>query len=263
MSERGPLVSISLILFSIFVIISVINKRVNKEFCIIYFLIAFLILSMGTRLYFLSTLLSTMALIIIYEKKIKIKSFLMFLIFLMLTFSSIGLMRDKSKLSLDGIIFIFLGEPFFTSYSLFSFLALNNLPFGNFPQELVISFINLIPTYFFPTKSEIIQSMIKLEYQFVNPLGAENLFVSCVINFGLFGSILFIIIFSLIINYAKKIIPASYIMILGLLPFTFFRDPFSVSIVKNIFQYSLLMPFLFYCIMNLIYFSTKRKNDVK
>jgi hypothetical protein len=198
--ERGPLVSVSLIIFSLFVIISIIDKKVNKIFCILYFIIAFLILSMGTRLYFLSTLLSVISLIITYEKKFKVKSFLLLLFILLVIFSSIGLLRNKDRLSFDGIIFIFLGEPFFTSYSLFSFLALNKLPFGNFPKELIVSFFNLMPTYLFPNKVEIINNMISTKYQYVYPLGAQSLFVNCMINFGLIGSILFIIIFSFIIT---------------------------------------------------------------
>jgi hypothetical protein len=256
-SERGPLVSISLILFSLFVIVCMAGKKFNKTFCILYFIVAFLILSMGTRLYFLSMFLSTISLIIMYGKGIKVKSFALLLVGLLVIFSSIGLLRNKDSLSLNGIIFIFFGEPFFTSYSLFSFLTLNKLPLWNFPKELIISFFNIVPTYLIPNKSEIIDSMVDIPYQYVNPLGADSLFANCMINFGLIGSIFFVIIFSFMINYTKKIIPSSYIMILGFLSFTFFRDIFSVSLVKNIFQYSMLMPFIFYCITNLICISAR------
>ncbi len=35
-----------------------------------------------------------------------------------------------------------------------------------------------------------------------------------------------------------------YSMLSGWLIFTFFRDPFSVSIVKNMFEFSVLIPFV-------------------
>jgi hypothetical protein len=256
-SEIGPLVSTSLILFSIFVMISIRKKKIDKFSCIAYVMVAFLILSMGGRLYFISTILSILSFIIIYKRRIKIKYFFLFLLILLVIFSSLGLIRQGNNVSLDGIVFIFLGEPFFTSYSLFSFLALNELPFLEIPNELMFGFINLIPTYIFPGKSEIIKSVTNLKYQYVAPLGALNLFVSCIINFGLIGSILFISVFSFVINYSKKIIPASFIMIFGWLAFTFFRDPFTVSLVKNIFQYSLLTPLMFYLLMNMVYAATR------
>jgi high-affinity Fe2+/Pb2+ permease len=45
-------------------------------------------------------------------------------------------------------------------------------------------------------------------------------------------------------NATSPIVKTQYLMCSAFLVFTFFRDPFSVSLVKNFFEFSIVMPFV-------------------
>jgi hypothetical protein len=246
-STRGPLLTASLSIFSL-AIIKTINSRSFKNWqMLLYWGIAFFVLTMGTRLYFLSSLLTSFAIYFTYQKKIRKIRFFILAVLIILVFSSIGVIRQGNILDNENIIFVFFGEPFYTSYSLFSSLKFNQLPLLNFPKELLISFINLIPTGIFANKVEIMGKMSVSEYSYVSPLGAKNIFVSLMENFGILGSFVFIGILAFFITLISKKIRPSYFFIMGILCFSFFRDPFSVSIVKYIIQLSLFVPLYYYC----------------
>ena len=73
------------------------------------------------------------------------------------------------------------------------------------------------------------------------PLGSLNSYVSFNLNFGLLGSALFLFLWPMLFRYLRSrsaaTLPATmYVMCSGWLAFTFFRDPFSISLVKAIFR---------------------------
>lgn len=79
------------------------------------------------------------------------------------------------------------------------------------------------------------------------PLGGLHSFVSFNLNFGVLGSALFWFLWPMGCRYLKSRssstpFGAMYIMSSGWLTFTFFRDPFSISLVKAIFQDSIFAP---------------------
>jgi hypothetical protein len=66
------------------------------------------------------------------------------------------------------------------------------------------------------------------------------------INFGLFGTLLFMFALGAALSTLRRLRgPLSrviYAMLTGCLAFTFFRDGFSVSLVKNMLEFSVLVP---------------------
>jgi hypothetical protein len=225
---------------------------------LIYWFIAFFILTLGTRLYFLSSLITIFAMYYTIRKQIKVIHFFFIIFFFALIFSMIGVLRQGGTLRSDRIVFIFFGEPFFTGYSLFSFLKLNDLPWLNMPNGLMVDVINLLPTVLMPDKGELMKTLYVSNYEYVSPLGAKNVFVSLMENFGILGSFVFIVFLAFIVAMLYKKLRYSFFIIIGVLCFSFFRDPFSVSIIKYIFQISLIGPIYYFCVNKFLRYSINK-----
>ena len=245
--ERGPLTLLSLIILSIALIKTNETKSFKNWQMALYWFMALFVLTLGSRLQFVSSLITVLAMYYTNKKKLR-RINILFVAFLgILIFSSIGLLRQGNNININGIIFVFFAEPFFTSYSLFSFLQMNDLPWINIPYSLMVDFINLMPTMLLPNKAELIKAAYISKYEFVSPLGAKNVFVSLMENFGILGSLLFISILAFFIGVLYKKLKCSYYIVIGVLCFSFFRNPFSNSIVKELVEISLFIPIFCYC----------------
>ncbi len=90
-----------------------------------------------------------------------------------------------------------------------------------------------------------------------SPLGATNSFYSFMINFGVFGTIVFLFLMGWLLsllrgrdrNLLSRVI---YVMLSGWIGFTFFRDDFSISLVKSMLQFSILVPGLLVVSLQLV-----------
>jgi hypothetical protein len=151
------------------------------------------------------------------------------------------------KLNLENILFSLFSETMYTSFSLVSFLEYRNLNFLQFPFLLISDIINLLPSFLFPEKFLLSYKEI---YNLDAPLGAFHSFISFSLNFGVIGTIVCFFIFGFFLANTKKyasdnmIFKLIYVLISGNLAFTFFRDPFSISIIKNILQFSIIIPII-------------------
>jgi len=139
------------------------------------------------------------------------------------------------------------GEPVFTSFSLVSFLGSNYIPWIEFPRFLVGDFVNLVPSAILTNKMDLFPDPTKAGFFFVSPMGAMSSWVSFIINFGLAGTVVVMVFIGfflrrLLINAKSPIFRTQYLMCSSFLVFTFFRDPFSVSLVKNFFEFSIVVP---------------------
>ena len=70
-----------------------------------------------------------------------------------------------------------------------------------------------------------------------------------IINFGLVGTALVMVLIGfflrrLLMNATSPVRKTQYLMCSAFLVFSFFRDPFSVSLVKNFLEFSIVMPFV-------------------
>lgn len=258
-SEKGQFISISLILLAGTLLYSHAKERklttnfskvIFNPFTFVYLLVSLLILTMGGRLYFFSSIIMLLIYRSVYFEPIKRRITYMFFIGSIAFMGILGLFRiGTDHITFEGILFNVVGEPLYTGFSLISFLEANRIEWINAPLFLVSEFLNLIPTFILPSKAELFVTPEDYGYVVFSPLGAMNSFMSFIINFGMLGSVIAIFFFSLFMSYLKvktnhRLFKIMYIMLSGWIPFTFFRDPFSVSIVKQMFQFSFLVPML-------------------
>lgn len=259
--QKGPFIALSLVILALALIyigknhdqlgydINIKGLFFNK-FLITYFTVAILILSLGGRLYFVTSIVILLCYYSVYYKKIKLSYVLSLFLLLAISMGTIGVIRlDGSNFSMTSVLFNLFQEPIYVSFSLASFLDINNFKILNLPIYLLSSLINLIPTYVFPNKLDYIIPLADSGYNIYTPLGAVHTFAPLMINFGIFGSAIFLYGVGWFLNRiksdAKSVLARTiYVSFSGFLTFTFFRDGFETSLIKNIFQFSILMPIL-------------------
>lgn len=266
--EKGSLISASLILLSMtfmyahamenkFKGISF-SKAIFNRFTVFYFVIALLILTMGGRLYFFSSVIMLLVYRSVYFKTITRRATFLFFIGSVALMGVVGIIRSgDSPVSFQGILFNIASEPLYTSFSLISFLDAGRIDLLNTAVFLGSDFSNLIPSFILQNKSALLVSPQNYGYVYFAPIGAMNSFMSFMINFGMVGSVIVIFLFSFFMSYLKaktnhRLFRVMYIMMSGWIPFTFFRDPFSVSIVKQMFQYSFFVPLMIIFVVILV-----------
>jgi hypothetical protein len=199
----------------------------------------FLVL-VGSRLYVASFILMFGAFRSLYVRPFTKKQVAFAALSAAALFGTVGALRVDSSIADAGVNLLL--EPVLTSISLVYFLRYDRVAWLAVPKYLASDFCNLIPSAIFPGKAALIQAPY-----FFSPLGALHSFVSFSFNFGLLGTgaCMFLLPVGLRWIRARDGAPlyrTMYVMLSGWLAFTFFRDPFSVSIVKTMVQHSILMP---------------------
>jgi hypothetical protein len=259
--SKGTLTAISLVLLALALLITAGNEKttfittVSNRWMLGYFLIALLLLGMGERLYVMTSFLLLAAYRSIFFKKYTLTQ-LLAAVFGMATLSALaGLIRLRSTLDITALIWNLTDEPVFTAYSLVSFLGFNHIPWAAFPRFLAGDFLNLVPTSLMRSKLDMMPDPTKAGFYFISPLGALNSWVSFMVNFGLIGTAFTMLFAGYLLRWLLRmanspVIKTQYLMCSAFMVFSFFRDPFSVSLVKNIFEFSLVMPIFVALISN-------------
>jgi len=273
-TAKGTLTAISLVLLALALISTTTNEEttfiatVSNRWILGYFLIAVLLLGMGERLYVMTSLLLLVAYRSVFFKKYTLPQLLAF-VFGMAALSAVaGLIRLRASVDISSLILNLAFEPVFTAYSLISFLGSNHVPWIAFPKFLAGDFLNLVPTAVMGNKQDFLPDPTKAGYYFVSPLGALNSWVSFIINFGLIGTAFVMSFVGYLLGWLRKeatspIVKTQYLMCSAFMVFTFFRDPFSVSLVKNIFEFSLFAPLFLALVSGLLTWSSVGiRNDV-
>lgn len=253
--SMGTLVAISLVLLALTLLKTTENEKatflatISNRWMLGYFLIAFLQFTMGGRLYFVSFLLLLAGYRSIFFKKYSVGQLFAFALGAALLGGAAGLLRLRAGFNVGAVVLNLGAEPVFTSFSLLSFLSSNHIPWIEFPRFLMGDFLNLVPSAILGNKMDLLPDATVAGFSFVSPLGAMSSWVSFIINFGLVGTAIvmtFIGFFlrRLLMNAASPIVKTQYLMCSAFLVFSFFRDPFSVSLVKNFFEFSIVMPFI-------------------
>jgi len=182
------------------------------------------------------------------DKPISILRLSLFVIVSLLGMLSVGVWRIGLDFNYDFFVYIFLAEPIFASWSAVTFLQLNNLPVVAEPYNYASSFINFIPSIIFPDKGDHIYALSSF-YSYNAPLGADNIFVSTVGNFGLLLGGFYFFMLGGFLSFLKNIstgdrfFTAYYICVISLIPFQLFRDNFSI-LNKQLYWNMFLVPFV-------------------
>ena len=197
---------------------------------------------LGSRLYVASLLL----MFLIYQTNLRQRLSLRWVVaaglLFALVFGAIGSWREGS--SPTSALSNVLVEPMNGSLSLVHYLRYRGISWFNAPTALMGDFQNLVPTVLMPDKYK----RLKKPDAYI-PVGGLHSFVSFNMNFGLAGTAVFWLLWPMLFRYLKSrmsdVLPATvYIMGSGWLAFTFFRDMFSISLVKAIFEDSVVIPCL-------------------
>jgi hypothetical protein len=201
---------------------------------------AFFLLWIGSRLYVASFVLMFGVFRSLYVCPFSKRQIALAGLFAAAIFGGLGALRGDSAITGAGLNLLL--EPVFTSISLVYFLRYDHTAWLAVPKYLVSDFYNLIPSFVFPGKSALIDAP-----DVFSPLGALHSFVSFNFNFGLIGTVVFMFLLPVGLRWVKArdgspLHRTMYVMLSGWLAFTFFRDPFSISIVKTMVQHSILLP---------------------
>lgn len=229
---------------------SIVRSIPSDLFFVVYFLVAILVASLGGRLYLVSALLMIAAYRSAYERRIGYRAFLIGSLVAAGGAAIIGIVRLGMGVNETAVLFNLAAEPLFTSFSLLSFLVNNHPDLLRIPVFLASDFANLIPTALFPGKAALLRDPNNYGFPVLAPLGALNSYFSFMINFGALGTIAALYAGGAWLGRLRQregspVARTAYSMITGWAAFTLFRDPFSVSIVKNIFEFSILLPAIF------------------
>lgn len=215
-----------------------------------YFAVAVLALSLGGRLYFVSSLLILATYRSTFDQPVQYGTFLLGGVATVLLAGVVGVVRLGGRVNPSAVAFNLAAEPMFTSFSLVNFLAVGHFGVFRAPIFLVSDFVNLIPTVVFPAKQRLLLDPSQAGFEVFAPIGALNSFFSFMINFGALGTPLALYGLGTGLRLLRgrsdsPVARTAYCMLTGFLAFTFFRDPFAVSVVKNMFEFSLAVPALF------------------
>ncbi len=150
----------------------------------------------------------------------------------------------RAQEGLAGAVLNVVQESVQPSISLLYYLHSKGIAWTNSPVYLASDFANLVPWLLLPDKASLIKRL-----PVYSPLGAMNSFVSFNINFGVVGTAIFLFLLAFAFRYLKSrssstLFATIYTLCAGWMAFTFFRDPFKISLVKAIVQDSILIPII-------------------
>jgi hypothetical protein len=247
LQERG-LVAASCIFLFLPAVIHIVQTRpaslkqlLFNRYMIVFWPVNLVLFFSGSRLYFISFLLILVVYWTGFKHRIRFARLAAFLSSAILLMGVVGAYRLGSGGD-QSIIANVISEPMYTSFSLVSFLRSHTFYLWKFPIYLSSDLINLVPSAVFPGKILIMKEIPDI----YSPLGAMNSFVSFQFNFGIFGTLIFMFVLGYCLARLRRRLDlwprVVYVLICGWLPLSFFRDPFSVSLVKDILEFSIILP---------------------
>jgi hypothetical protein len=255
--NKGAISAFTIMIVSIllFYIFSCPNRiRFRKFFYskwgVLFCVFSFLLLTMGGRLYVVTCVFALMISYSIYTSKgISLKNALVIFGGLLFVAGLIGVLRRKTGFEIDRVFFNILQEPIYTSYSLVSYISKNKINKAfSFPSITISGFINLVPYRVFPDKISYIKDVFSLGEGIESPLGATHFFTSYILDYGIIGAIIF---FFLLGRYISSLIRKNsyftktvYCLLSANLMFTIFRDSIPIAFTKNIFEFSIVLPYI-------------------
>lgn len=245
-SIMGPIATLQLLILFQYLLFKSSGLRVAARLNLALLVVcSVVLLSMGGRLYVATAL----AAILFYKwnwearaasarRRTLIWAFVVVVIFAML-----GMLRMGVFNPFFVLLYMFL-EPFFTSISAFSVMSGDWAWLADRPNDFLVAFLNIVPTWIWPDKATFIASSVE-EFAVFSPFGAKSIVASTVQNFGFVGGLAFVAVVGFVtgrsrINATSPISIAFYCYLVGLLLFIFFRDPFQIQ-VKLVFTGILLM----------------------
>lgn len=226
---------------------------------IFYIILALLILTTGGRLYVVSNLVALMIAVTYLDGKgIPLQKLAGFFAAVLLAVGFIGSWRlsgvfgteGVAGISFENIFYNILQEPLYTNFSIITYLGGSNVVrLFSFPKVFFSSWINMLPSIVMPDKANYILTIADREASVSAPLGALHYFTTFNIDFGFLFAVLFFFALGYWLSRLEKkcgenaaLYCTVYVLASSNLMFTLYRDPVSVSVIKNIFEFSIMVP---------------------
>ncbi|EKR00468.1 hypothetical protein [Leptospira borgpetersenii] len=218
-----------------------------SQYLIVSLLFGFLMYSTGNRGYFTLSIISVILVLQKVLKGFQLISSVVVIIGLSVLNAIWGLIRVKYDVTFFKIAQNFLMEPGYVGMTLISFLNKNELHLIEFPIPLLSNVIGMIPSILFPEKFKYIQAIAEMGKPISVFQGTTHNYVELMVNFGLIGSMIFMFLLSLTLNFLKRneSLSGIYIAICSFLPFFFFRD-FPNTLIKYILEFTVIQSVLLY-----------------
>jgi hypothetical protein len=235
----------------------------TNRFVLGYLVFGVLLLSMGARLYFATSLLMYIVYRSVFHRRIPVSRVIALGVVMATLAGVVGVVRLGGSTTVTQLVINLFSEFLYTSFSLINFLQTGTMELVNVPKFLVSDFINLIPTVLLPNKAALLLNPNDYGYSVYMPFGALHSFFSFTINFGVLGTLPVMFAFGyglrwLQINGHLVLLRTLYVMLSSWMAFTFFRDPFATSIVKNMFEFSVLVPTMIIVALHVATVATRR-----
>jgi hypothetical protein len=236
---------------------------INKYFAL-YLVVSILLMSLGGRMWFVSTVLMLIVYRTVYFKRIKYITFASIIIFFAILAPMFAHIRTGKEIGVDDLTNIayvknmgniFFSDSMFISAGLFDFIKNNTMPIVSFPKYLISRFLNIIPSFLWPLKAGFILHPAHDGYSFFSVYGALHPFIATITNFGAIGGIIVPFSLSACLGFLKKdkryLSKVMYILITGWIALIFFRD-FNNAIIKLIIEFSIVIPIFIGFILHIV-----------
>lgn len=252
---RGLFTTFQVLLTFIFIFYKVNNKN-SKLLLFLVIENSIVLFGLGSRLYVLFSIISYMIFLFIM-KRLKVTKTVGYGFVILFLLVVVGAYRSSTNIDRGLITFYFVAEANFSWISVSSMLNLNSeFKMLSYPSNYLSSFINFLPSFIFTDKSSLIISSKEL-INYETPVGATNVLVSSIANFGLLGTAFFFFFTGAFYSYIFSKIKSGflfvyYITICAILPFQFFRDNFAI-LNKMIYYNLFLLPYMLFEFNRLIY----------
>jgi hypothetical protein len=225
------------------------NIYIKKLFLSLFILSSLFMLGLGSRMFFLLSIISLILYKLCYKPEILRKPlFLIFLLMIPIFVLVVGVLRSGGELNITELIGILFAEPLFTSLSNVIYLrSIDSLFTVKLPLDLFAAVINFVPSFIMPNKVDYM-SEIGYSLKTFSPFGASGVLINSHINFGVFYPIYFIVtgfIYGGLNKLARsnKLYLAIYLSCLPLLMFHFFREGL-ITFVKVFAFNAIILPTL-------------------
>ncbi len=259
----GPIATLEMALLFHYLFCRIFNNaRPGTLTGILLLLTSIILLSMGGRIYVLSALTSIVFYGWNWGNFNRIRLIILMILAVCLVVG-LGMWR-VGDFNTGVIIFYIVAESLFTSISAFTLFQGGGWNWLDYPSNFIISFLNIIPVFLWSEKQFILDSLSTVYPDIEAPFGALNVVASSVSNFGYLGGLFFIGLVGFIMGMIQKIskyplMRVLYCYLVGLLPFIFFRDPYTVQVKLVLMAFVLI--FFYWTLAKLNFFKFKKYSN--
>lgn len=171
---------------------------------------------------------------------------------LLATVAAIGVWRVQNDFNTLAVLINLLAEPLFVSISLTSLFGANTVPALDFPSLLLTDAIGILPSAVYPDKLDRLFAIADV-YRVDSPAGGLNGLASLSANFGWLGAIAVSGVLCFVVarlsfvvarRQASPPLRLVYVIAVTFPLLSLCRDPYVISVYKNLLQNSLVWPLL-------------------